>query len=407
MDKAQSIFLYNHTFNYPQKIFILSYPILWKWRKIMNPLRTITNMYVTKKEPLSIVHFVTNVCNARCKHCFIDFDHPDIFKGQLTLEEIKKLTKSLGKSLINVNLTGGEPLLRNDFFEIIEAYFTNTPIKSIYITSNGMYTELTKKLLDKFIASRIKGKIIFSFSIDGIGEDHDKIRKVKGLYTNVIRTYRMVQGYGRKNIEAKIGITVTDQNYDKVVEVYRHLRDKMGIKGITAGIMREEGVVKRIDPEVKKKIHEGYTKLIAEIHSDLLSGKMEGYKRDLQGRLINAKNLIVNNVQVNTYLNPHYVSHCPAAALFGVIGAKGEVYPCEILDKKLGNLRDYGMDFMKLWNNQKCKEVKKFIKDTNCNCSYECAWSINVISNKKYIPGLIINSLKQKAVQHDSNNVLQ
>src|SRR3989344_5893732 len=160
MDKAQSIFLYNHTFNYPQKIFILSYPILWKWRKIMNPLRTITNMYVTKKEPLSIVHFVTNVCNARCKHCFIDFDHPDIFKGQLTLEEIDKLTKSFGSSMLNVNLTGGEPFLRKDFFEIVKLYFNNANIKSVYITTNGMFTKLTKDFLDKFIASRINGNMI-------------------------------------------------------------------------------------------------------------------------------------------------------------------------------------------------------------------------------------------------------
>ena len=129
----------------------------------MTLLKTITNAYITKKEPMSIVHFVTNRCNARCKHCFIDFDHPDIFKGELTLEEIKKLTKTLGNSLFNVNLTGGEPFLRRDFFEIVEAYFKNTPIKSIYITSNGMYTDLTKKFLDRFIASGIKGKIIFSF----------------------------------------------------------------------------------------------------------------------------------------------------------------------------------------------------------------------------------------------------
>lgn len=372
----------------------------------MNTLRTLTNVYVTKKEPISIVHFVTNICNARCKHCFIDFDHPDIFKGELTLEEIRKLTKSLGKSLVNVNLTGGEPFLRRNFFEIVEAYFINTPIRSVYITSNGMYTELTKKFLDRFIASGIKGKIIFSFSLDGIGEDHDRIRRVKGLYSNVIKTYRLVQEYNNPNINAKIGITVTDQNYDKVVDLYRYLRDEMGIRGVTATIMREEGVVKRIDPEIKKKIHEGYTKLIAEIHSDLLSGKMEGYKRDLQGRLINSKNLIVNKIQADTYLDPHFVSYCPAAALFGVIGTRGEVYPCEVLDKQLGNLRDYDMDFMKLWHDAKAQEVKKFIKDTNCNCSYECAWSINVISNKKYIPQLIINSLKQKTVDKP-NSVLQ
>ena len=361
----------------------------------MLSLKTISNAYLTKKEPLSLVQFVTNRCNARCKHCFIDFEHPNIFKDELTLKEIQKLTKNLGDSLINVNLTGGEPFLRKDFFEIVESYFKNTTIKSIFITSNGMYTDLIKKFLDKFLESKIDGKVIFSFSVDGIGEVHDEIRRVKGLYENVVKTYKMVQGYNSPRINAKIGITVTDQNYDKVLNIYKHLKE-IGVEGVTATIMREQGVVKKIDADLKKKIHSSYIKLIEEIHNDLRSGRMEGYKRDFQGKLINSKNLIVNRIQADTYLNPHYVSHCPAGALFGVIDAKGEVYPCEILDKPLGNLREYGMNFMELWRDSRTKEVKKFIKDTRCNCSYECAWSINVISNKRYIPRLLINFIRLK-----------
>src|SRR3989344_2872711 len=105
----------------------------------MKLARIALNSYVFKKEPISLIHFVTNKCNARCKHCFIDFDHPDIFKGELNLEEIDRLTRSLGKSILNVNLTGGEPFLRKDFFEIVEMYFKNAKINSVYITTNGMF----------------------------------------------------------------------------------------------------------------------------------------------------------------------------------------------------------------------------------------------------------------------------
>ena len=77
--------------------------------KKANLIRTLKIFTFQKNEPVSLVHFLTNRCNARCSFCFIDFDDPKTFKGELTLDEIDKLTKNLGKSLLNVNLTGGEP----------------------------------------------------------------------------------------------------------------------------------------------------------------------------------------------------------------------------------------------------------------------------------------------------------
>ena len=65
-----------------------------------NLLRVINNIYFKKNEPISLVHFITNRCNARCSFCFIDFDNPKTFQGELTMDEINELTKNLGKSLL-------------------------------------------------------------------------------------------------------------------------------------------------------------------------------------------------------------------------------------------------------------------------------------------------------------------
>ena len=102
-----------------------------------NILNVLQNLYFYKNEPISLVHFVTNRCNARCSFCFIDFDNPKTFQGELTLEEIDKLTKNLGRSLLNVNLTGGEPFARKDILDIARCYFKNTTVESITMPSNG------------------------------------------------------------------------------------------------------------------------------------------------------------------------------------------------------------------------------------------------------------------------------
>ena len=90
--------------------------------------RVLKNINFVKNEPVSIVHFLTNRCNARCSFCFIDFDDPKTFQGELTLDEIDKLTKSFGKSLLNVNLTGGEPFARKDIIDIAKLYIMNSTV---------------------------------------------------------------------------------------------------------------------------------------------------------------------------------------------------------------------------------------------------------------------------------------
>ena len=63
---------------------------------------------------------ITKKCNLRCKHCYLSAGNPH--KKELTLEEIRglfKAAKNLG--VRSTSIGGGEPLLRDDFFEIIDS----------------------------------------------------------------------------------------------------------------------------------------------------------------------------------------------------------------------------------------------------------------------------------------------
>ncbi|HIJ03763.1 radical SAM protein [Candidatus Woesearchaeota archaeon] len=359
----------------------------------MNKLKLAHNCYIARKEPVQLIHFVTNHCNARCKHCFIDFANPETFRGFLSLEEIEKLTKSLGKSLFNVNLTGGEPFLRKDIFEIAKLYLTNTTIESLFISTNGFFTEFTQDFIKKFQELKTGKKLLFSISIDNFQEAHDENRKLKGLYKRALDSYHAIMDFNDPNIVANIGITVTHHNYDKALQVYEHLK-KEGVRSFAATLMREEGVVKTIDPEMKKKLLDSYVALSNAIHQDQKKGTVNCWGGTLQGSVMEAKNMIMNRIIPDIYINNTYVAPCHSGALFGVIYANGDVYPCEILnDKKLGNLRDFDMNFMDLWNSKPVKECRSFIHDTKCTCTFECAWSINIISNAQFFPELAIKTL--------------
>ena len=360
---------------------------------LLNNFNFAVNNYIFKKHPISLIHFITNRCNARCSFCFIDFDDPETFRGELTIEEIEKISKTFGPSLKNINLTGGEPFARKEINEIAKIYFKNTTIDSLFITSNGSLPDRIESFLNEISNHHHSKKVILSYSLDDFEENHNRVRKIKNLFQSVIDSYNIAKSIS-ENIFANVSITVSHENCENITEIYEHLKSK-GIRSITACLVRDEGVYKTpIDK--KTKIINAYKELTKRIITDRKEGIMEGYNKEkILGRMMNKKNDIMYEKIIDTYLNNNFISTCFAGSLFGIISSKGDIYPCEILDsKKLGNLRDYGLDFQKIWFNEESKKTKKWIKDTKCRCCYECAWSYNILGNLKYQKPLITSALK-------------
>ena len=353
----------------------------------------ISNVHLTRRNPVSLIHFVTNRCNARCSFCFIDFDNPETFRHELTVDEIDRLSRSLGPNLQNINLTGGEPFARKELLDIARCYFRNTNIRSLFITSNG---SLTDRMVDFATAMQREfpdRQVFFSLSVDAFPEEHNRIRKIKDLFDKTLASYHALRDIGG-SIGVNVAITVSHENHAAAGKLYEALIEEYGVRAITATIVRDEGVY-RIPEDDKRSILEAYDLVTDNIVRDLKSGRLEGYDTaTLQGRLMNKKNVLVNRIIKDTYMEPRYVSPCHAGALFGVIGADGAVSPCEILeDRNFGNLRDYDMDFLKLWYDRPAQDAKKWIRESKCHCSYECAWSFNILGNLRYQPSLVSAAL--------------
>ena len=356
--------------------------------------KVLNNVYISKKEPISLIHFITNRCNARCSFCFIDFDDPNTFKGELSIEEIDKLTKTLGNSLLNVNFTGGEPFARSDLTEIAKLYIKNTTIQSIYITTNASLPDRIENFVKEIASLEKKIELGIQISIDDFPNEHNKVRKIKNLFDHCIDTYFRLKKYG-EYVNPSVSITVTHENCDNIKNIFEYLFVKCKVDSIKCAIVRDEGVYKT--PEIKKKkIFEAYSWLTSKISELSDQNLLKNYnKESLQGRLHNEKDKISWDLVKQMYLEPKYISPCHAGSLFGVISASGLIYPCEILeDKVLGDLRKNEMNFMKIWNNNETSNVKKFIKKTNCNCTYECALSYNILGNYRYQHKLIKAALK-------------
>lgn len=352
--------------------------------KKLNFLSLFSNIYLKKKTPISLVHFLTNRCNARCSFCFIDFDNPETFKSELSTEEIYKLTLSLPDTLLNVNFTGGEPFARKDINTIAKYYLLNTSIKSIYVTTNASLPERIFDFASTISQFEKKIDLNIQISIDHFPDRHNQIRKIRNLFDLCIETFRVLKNMNNPKVKPVINITVSNENCDDIEEIFNYLTDFCKIDSIKCCIVRDEGVYKT-PTEEKKKILNAYSWLTENIKKKRKEKKIQNYSNSIQSKIHNKKDEISWDLIKKIYETNQFISPCHASSLFGVISANGNVYPCEILeDKLIGNLRNFDMSFIKLWRSDKNKQIKDFILNNNCKCTYECAMSFNILGNYRY-----------------------
>jgi len=342
--------------------------------------KQISNLLFSKKHPATLVHFVTERCNAKCPFCFVDFRASSSCAEELSLQEIALITKNLPRTLMNVNITGGEPFVRNDITDIADLYLTNSSAQSIFISTNGFFTSRIVQFCEALRNRHPEKTIFFSLSINQIGEKHDLLTSVNGMFENSIATFAAIKTF-RPFISPIVSITVSPQNWRDAVDLYDLLIYEQQVDAIQIIMARSEGIYK-VPLDELDEMTRVYEKLSAKITQDTARGLLLEYGRNsLRGRVLNIKNVLSREQIVAQARGTRRFRVCQAGSQFGVISANGTVYPCEILDRPIGNLRNSDYDIKKLWQNEHARKIRRWVKDSNCACTYECAISVNILSD--------------------------
>jgi MoaA/NifB/PqqE/SkfB family radical SAM enzyme len=152
-------------------------------------------------------------------------EYPNKYKEELTIEEIRVLfSKSiLLRQLQAIGIAGGEPFLKRDFVEIVLFLYEINPSLKILIPSNGQKSKLIEERLrcirHTLVKNDNKGSyIVVGFSLDGIGETHDKIRGAKGSCQRVLESIELIRKI--EGIQVKLSFTFTPGNYKEFLSVY-------------------------------------------------------------------------------------------------------------------------------------------------------------------------------------------
>lgn len=148
-------------------------------------------------------------CNFNCQHCGSNAGRNKHFTDELTTEEIKKVFKTIADQTdarkIMVAVTGGEPLLRKDIFEVM-AFASSLGFRWGMVTNGSL---VTADVVDKMKKSGMSTVVV---SIDGLGKVHDDFRQTPGSYKKAIEAVRLlVKSAAFKDVQ--ITTTVHPKNF--------------------------------------------------------------------------------------------------------------------------------------------------------------------------------------------------
>jgi radical SAM protein with 4Fe4S-binding SPASM domain len=299
---------------------------------------------------------VTYFCNAKCKMCDIHQlykDKPLLAKEELNFSLfLKRLKESKTISSIgHIDLTGGEPFIRDGLSDFIIELFKLPNIKLVTINTNGFLTEKIVRDTEHILRSIAQGKVFsISISIDAIGDAHDKIRGVSNAFTMVEKTVEALKKIKNKysNFTLRSNAVIQEDNIDSLTEIKDYW--------IRHGIEGAYGLIQNTFYTCRTHLPENKNVFSAEA--------IEKIKRAAP-----------KSKGMNHYLDHGFSRPLPCFAGYSAmfLDQWGAIYPCNFLAGNqayvMGNIKKEAIDA--IWESRNAWDIRGKIK----KCPYTNCWN--------------------------------
>lgn len=324
----------------------------------------------TKIHDLTYFFWETTLkCNLKCRHCGSDCDKDKSIENlpkEKVLQVFRDIAANYKAEDIMVAVTGGEPLVRKDLFEILsEIGGMGFPWGMV---TNGM-------LVDENIVRKCEdaGMKTVSVSLDGIGETHNWLRNSELSYDRAINALKMFLQSGKFSVVEAI-TCVNSKNIDQLEDMHKILRD-IGVNGWRLFTIFPKGRAKqnemlllnkdlliRLFSFIKGKRDNNEDMHISYSEEGYLGCKFEKEVRDdffFCGAGVNVGSLLADG----SY------SACPSLARDWIQGHVDEISFSEAWEKRYENMRN-----RKWMRTEGCKSCKQWNK---CNGSSLHLWDFD------------------------------
>jgi len=319
-----------------------------------------------------VTFFVTTMCNAKCETCFY-WENLNDDTSVLSFEDIRKLSESMPK-FPHLLVSGGEPFMRKDLADILTLFIENNGLYSITIPTNALLTDKIVATLRTVKRRYPHVMIEIGHSLDGLEATHDKMRGVPGNFKKLVETIQALTEL-RSELDRDFpdvppdrfllltNTCINNKNVDDMPELVEWMTTHTDLDGMVFEVIRGNPMDPDLQPPPMEKVRAMHDLSIA-TNKRLFRKRDEAHWRTKLSFIRG-----VFDAQQRHLATGSMSMECQAGVALSVIEPNGDVRLCELLGT-VGNLRDYGMDWSRLWLDAEARRVRKWVVDTHCSCTH-------------------------------------
>ncbi|MFQ6015511.1 MAG: radical SAM/SPASM domain-containing protein [Anaerolineae bacterium] len=322
--------------------------------------------------PFSIVVSVSYRCNSKCRTCDV-WRKPN---DDMTTEEWRRVFAHLGRAPFYITFTGGEPTLRQDLDELVIASYEECRPQVITIPTNGILTERIVRQVERIVKGCPQSKIGLNLSLDGIGREHDEIRKVPGNWERAMATWQALKELQREhpNLFLNIHTVISRFNIDRFAEISAGLRALAPDSYITE-VAEERVELDTVGWDITPSA-EAYAPIADFLSQEARDGQATGLARTTLAFRAQYYQLAKRVLQ-----EERQVINCYAGWASAHLAPNGDVWTCCIRAEPVGNLRQTGYDLRPIWFERegRLRELRRSIAAGECACPMANASYANML----------------------------
>lgn len=336
--------------------------------------------------PVNLTFSVSYRCNSRCKTCNVWRKRVQDF----SLDEYEQTFRKLGNTPYWLTFSGGEPFLRPDLIDIVLASYRYCRPGIINIPTNGLLTDRIVSGVERLANQAAKAQIIINVSLDGIGEDHDRIRGVPGNYVKLRETYEQLRKIKASNLTVGVHSVISQHNIDGFIPLMQHVRKEWQPDSFITEVAEERVELDTIGLEITPDTtayRQVAQHLIADIDADTadgVAGIAQAFRRHYYA------------VAVRSMTEQRQVLPCYAGIASGHIAPNGDVWTCCIRAEPIGNLRETKYDLGPIWRSSEADSMRSSIRAGECYCPLANAAYSSMLNDPKSLTQVGWNYLQSR-----------